>query len=1755
MDAGILEPLVSYAASILILAALTLLIAIPIVWLTKLQGNVYYHGLRSLLIRLRTKHFQAEALVFRPRVLKQLAHEEALQLLAGAPLEEPEGRSTVVGRLPRWGIDLPAQIECALSYPEVLADFKDQIGARQRAAGRRSLLRHSDLLHQRFRRILLALATLSALPLAFVLRFSTVDLFEAIRNNTSIWLIDSCATASRCTAFSLAAFAAEPHFWKDLLGILITALICGAIAAMWINRAVAHVAAMSASSRVPYTPPPEAGATGPSSPHPPGAPTGPRTIGRTGDHIRAINFSSGAFDTLMHLGVIHALVVIHGRAPDIVTGLSAGAVHAAALAEVLQAGEESERRFRETQPEGPLSPAQLASIQDIRLRARVERLRRFIDAAHRAPERLLEAVLPDAYQIDVGRPLQPLQQPSFSKEEREDRAAFVSSRSGLAALYNDVLSIPLTIGTLTKIARRILGIVGAGAIPSGLHRGIIRAIESLRLWVLFGVNLGSMARLTPIFAKAFRPPRKPNPATASALIFRSRFFDYTIRYGSYVLSFFVLAAAWLILSTIAFPFAFIATVPLLFAAWRYRSDPLSRSVAKDGIQGMFAWFFLLLAWFTAALLLYAFTHPAAAILPGAIIDPNAMLHPGTITSATALFDAFHHNWLNAYIDHLLLAFFIVLLVIFVIAWDITTHRYQFHERLLASYNLGDAIFKDHGLRAFIAELFDRDYYTKPSIKQAVKAGLEYTTATDSSDTPAPTRHKLEDYRSPNRNELERIHIALAVANTETGDLEVVPQNTAIIDGIMAATAVTPLLPPVELPVLTKEGDVRNVLYVDGVNVTREPTHALLKTLRRRHNPDSLCTYIYSVEPFPISKPALGEALSKGSNDDDDPVTTTSAPRTQFFLNLVDIAWRAMRLRRFRDATLERRLTELFTTVLPRPGEPAPPEVKEMVRAWVTPIELEYDADLNARLSRASKENRRKMIERTVADGCRAALQVMIPDAISAVADVSPQPLAAYSTPENSPKFARCSAAVKAHFHTRKSVPDTITHLPFPGSNPDLGPGLSEICASCRLGPRALQPTAAVSASDRPNQPAQLDQGIRASAAHQSSTADEPSGSASNIRWQTLRLDGWAETGPSWPHELEPVRAADRNDKKGERRFRQPESLRRQELQQAWKAYKAQIPAKQLWPHTRGPKELGDLRHGSQRPTISLLFSGGVFRGVFQVGVLNGLHELGLKPDLIAGASVGSITAAMIARAFTITASTANTQRNPTTQSHASTQPDAGADRLDRDQPLADRARRDTSGAGVTDTDAAREAANRIVQQEHIAWLAATYLGIDRLVLTDRFSDFVRNVTLRASETRFSIRQADRVFRRYDSANPWTFNRDARRVIGGLERLLYISPYQLNDLIRSMRTRASRELAPQLSERVQQFLDRMQIGEEALGAEPLRALVDDMGVATAPGQTPPIVTADDLRNETGLQFLATTTNLTQGSLEVLGEISTNPSESIVLNEALFASSAFPGVFRPRWSWELTPSTQRVQQYIDGGVMDNFPVDAIAEFLNRAAAQDVGLVARVPAAPHLIVAASLELSAPQYSLPFTRRRFRASWLKLRERAKQLGYNSKLDTYLKAERDLRHIDAQCRPNAANGIVHLQLLPIKPNWLCGTFAFHPMLGFRRDKQASSIAHGCAATLLAFADEYQKDSQPFKHWQIDAHAVPEVSTWAEAFERLETQKPDPDSGLCWLRNRPCPFSRKYLSETHPNLPLSVVNQVAKIHENCVRPETHLRQI
>jgi predicted acylesterase/phospholipase RssA len=623
---------------------------------------------------------------------------------------------------------------------------------------------------------------------------------------------------------------------------------------------------------------------------------------------------------------------------------------------------------------------------------------------------------------------------------------------------------------------------------------------------------------------------------------------------------------------------------------------------------------------------------------------------------------------------------------------------------------------------------------------------------------------------------------------------------------------------------------------------------------------------------------------------------------------------------------------------------------------------------------------------------------------------------------------------------------------LPGSSKTGGPGLPEVCRACtvRHGPAA----------------------------------------SSSVSKQSLRVPKESRNLPLWPMEtnegatIYPRRTSGSisvvSDSYGEA---PPAPVRKK----ATTRFETAMP----WPLARNAIP------GIERPTVNLLFSGGVFRGVYLAGVVTGLSEVGAQPDLIAGSSVGSITAAMAARLFATPAT---------------------------------------------------EAAER---RRRLLRMCATYLAVDRLVLTDRFSDFIRNFTLRAGATTFSLRDIDTAFRVYDRSKTERFGREFRKVLAGLERLLYLSPFEARDLAHAFRMRRYNDVKSMLGVYAQEWLERGSVGSEILGSEPLALLIAEhvLDGKSAMGGDPAADFITKLQSS-GIQFIATATNLTRGRLDALHIPATSREQKPRLVEALLASSAFPAVFRPRWTWEVIPETSEVEQYIDGGVMDNLPLDAVARFLHSA--HNAGKVAARPvvggvSVPHLLFTGSLEVERPDLTdaaTAFTAKR----WIEMFRRSRELSYNGKIDNYASTQRALRAIMTANPSPRADGYVPLDLevVCVKPQWLCGTFAFHPMLGFRREDQARSIAHGCKTTLEAMHALGSSKPEWVNAWGIK----PPDEFLTEPRMEHKTR------GECWYRpGCRCPFSKQGIEDAAaPALAPNTKVALEHIYQLCAKRRTHARR-
>jgi hypothetical protein len=184
------------------------------------------------------------------------------------------------------------------------------------------------------------------------------------------------------------------------------------------------------------------------------------------------------------------------------------------------------------------------------------------------------------------------------------------------------------------------------------------------------------------------------------------------------------------------------------------------------------------------------------------------------------------------------------------------------------------------------------------------------------------------------------------------------------------------------------------------------------------------------------------------------------------------------------------------------------------------------------------------------------------------------------------------------------------------------------------------------------------------------------------------------------------------------------------------------------------------------------------------------------------------------------------------------------------------------------------------------------------------------------------------------------------------------------------------------------------------------------------------------------------------------------------------------------------------------------------------------------------------------------FSHDWWRALQRTKELGVNRKIESYKSAQRHLRDLYTAGVPTGPPHDMKpftpadLEVVDVRPKWLCSTFGFHPMMGFRKVRQAESIAHGCATTLL--------------RWQ-EVTRDPTTGPWAVAWgvdtARLDGAgvtgpMPRADipyaSGKCVFRaDSLCPFSAPALRPL--GLLPETTRELEAIYRACRRPQTHLR--
>lgn len=1270
--------------------------------------------------------------------------------------------------------------------------------------------------------------------------------------------------------------------------------------------------------------------------HPPDAATGDPTPKR--HPFRIVAFPGGGMDTAMQLGVIHAFLVARRKAPDLVAGISAGAIHAAAMAEVLQ--EKAPGATDETD-------------HDVQ---RAARFREFLEAFHNAPSTAFRGFFPDPLETSSASALKAVRLPRHFKEERKDRIESVATRTGLIRLLNHLFRVSLTVRTVTRLVRVVLGCRAAGEMPD-LDKIKTLTGLALRAWWIIATHLPSLSlpasRILRVYFADGHSSRS-DAVDAAQIIFneggwRRWMWDRACWFalGFVPLALAVVLCPLLVLAALGAAALFVAS---MFCACKFSS----------ALLWALAWGIALLFW-----VVYKSVQPAGK-------PPRTQRADGML------------------------------------------------DKLLKHYRIFTDLGDSYPLKEEIVRLFDPNYYGSFDFEKCVGVAMRKEDQKEEVEPETavvtPVRKLLGSYDRAGTAS-PAMHVAILAANLKSGELEAISQNASVVDALMGATAVVPFFKVQE--VKEQPGDERGNLYIDGVNVSNDPITPAFDEARRIMTGGTRGVFDYarvvSVPLLPVKTP------DENSIDRDDVLADEN--HTGDYTGLLSVAARSLKLQRFQGLLNDTRLVNAMNMALGgstaqvlMPGTKGKASV---FPAFVRMVSPDEPHDLNTRLLEADTEDdRRRLVDKAAADGCRAMIERWVADALTDSGHADEWPpregedkslggtLAALATERKSAfvsdgkrEFVSCAALLEKWAGT----------VPLPGapsSGKTAGPGVSELCGQC---------------------------------AHRCGEAKHG---------QVVRLPaGWRERraliAVPAPDDESDARQDDLTDAaviEKERREREEKEKEEAEARAAKNA----------------------VADGAK---IVFLFSGGVFRGVFQVGMANAVSELNIKPDAIAGASVGTIMGALVGRVF------------------------QSADR-----------------------------------PKQMRLLASTFLTIDRFVLTDRFADFVRHVSIHASAADFSLYDIDRAFRRFDEDRHAALSRHVRRVVAGVERIFCITPAELLELALAFRAGEWSDAKRLITLRLQEMMDRYGVSLEILGAEPLRQLIDGFVFNSDPDAAEAARLDHFSSAGKELHIMGTTTDLTNGRLLRLRASDTqNPR----LTESLLASSAFPAVFRPRWSWEVYRKPNELAQFADGGVMDNLPFDAVVDYLWTKKNLN-----RRPEVPHLILTATLEPVREDWSGD-QRRAEEIGWREARERAKQLSYNGKIDKFQKTQRFIRAIlkekkrtGAELKPGTELPL-DLEVVAVKPQWLCGTFAFHPMLGFKRKNQCASIAHGCASTFCELAAHFDENNREhgcepaeLRKWAIakeikldQLHPKAAVKDGPAAFlAELKAGAVNSGIGQCWFR-------------------------------------------
>ena len=543
----------------------------------------------------------------------------------------------------------------------------------------------------------------------------------------------------------------------------------------------------------------------------------------------------------------------------------------------------------------------------------------------------------------------------------------------------------------------------------------------------------------------------------------------------------------------------------------------------------------------------------------------------------------------------------------------------------------------------------------------------------------------------------------------------------------------------------------------------------------------------------------------------------------------------------------------------------------------------------------------------------------------------------------------------------------------------------------------------------------------------------------------------------------------------------------------------------------------------ERPRIVFVASGGVFRGAFHIGMIAALVQTRVRPDMIVGASVGTLMGGALGALFNV--------------------PDG-----------------------------------------HQKWkllgnLVEVFLHVDdRVAFTKTLKSASRELGVRGRSVKLSPARIRRAVRRGGKSDPAFAVSGAPPAVVDAISDVFMIPHRKTGLI------AAELIAGHVTKAADHFLS--QLRRESLKRLNIECAVMDASLLEQVAKEllgAPILDLDRAQPYKDIAFFATTTNLGSKTAYVLGKEPSDPSVRYDFVEEGLSSSAFPCIFAPRRESDLMPGRGLTDvRYSDGGMFDNLPflpsIDMLAsvqkEFRpTRSGLTPVEFLKHRYQHPDLFLAGSLDVN-PEDDLsddgknpnPYD------TILKIYKRTRLLANNTKIRGFEWAA-EMVHAQIEqllglisrggALPTETNKFLDkivdsavLPVFPSSPDHLNGTFEFCASLGMKPEKIQRSIADGCFQTLMAFADASNGKafvSQVIRIFQkeTDTQGNPRIPAVATRCPKNNSKKDQCPYFLIDNTEFACPFAGASEAQSCEDRQ----REVAEIHTICKNDKIHKNNV